>query len=517
MTRTHLSARWKDFVDELDRRRGEISSALDTTSRAALGQFFTPRSVAEFMASMFAVQGKKEISLLDPGAGIGSLSIAVIAELANRPEPPKRICATLYEIDFGLARLLERTMQVCASLCVEFGIALEFQVLRQDFIEAATMACALPFARMPKTDFDCVILNPPYRKINGDSDARKMLSGAGIEVSNLYAGFLALAARLLKQDGELVAITPRSFCNGPYFRAFRRDFFSRMALRRIHVYESRSEAFRDDGVLQENLVFHAIKTHSRSDAVIISRSLSPLDPNLRIWPVPYRDVIHPHDPDMVVHVIADDAGRKAADIAGQLGSTLQDLRLTVSTGRVVDFRARRFLRPTCGTETVPLIYPFNLEAGRVIWPKPHPRKPTAITNEEATADLLVPSETYVVVKRFTAKEERRRLVAALYDPNQVCCPVVGFENHLNYFHMDGRGLPLPLARGLTAFLNSTFADAYFRNLSGHTQVNAQDLRRLKYPCQEQLLLIADKVGEDLADLMAVDRAVEEALDLAYSI
>jgi len=516
LRRIDSSAKWKDFVAELETRRREVSSALDATSRAALGQFLTPSSVARFMAGMFGVQGK-DISLLDPGAGIGSLSIALIAELANRTEPPKKIRATLYEVDFGMARLLERTMKVCASLCAEFGIALEYQVLRQDFIEAATLACALPFAGMPNTEFDCVILNPPYRKVNGDSDARRMLRRTGIEVNNLYAGFLALAARLLKQDGELVAITPRSFCNGPYFRAFRRDFFSRMALHRIHVYESRSEAFRDDDVLQENLVFHAVKTRCRPDSVIISSSLSPLDPNLRIWRVPYRDVIHPHDPDMVVHVIADDAGRKAADVAEQLSSTLQDLQLTVSTGRVVDFRARPFLRATPEADTVPLIYPFNLEAGRVVWPRPHPRKPTAITNEEVTADLLIPSEVYVVVKRFTAKEERRRLVAALYDPGQVRCHVVGFENHLNYFHMNGRGLPLPLARGLTAFLNSTFADAYFRNLSGHTQVNAQDLRRLKYPSQEQLLVIADKVGEDLADQMAVDRAVEEALDLAYSI
>src|ERR1022692_4779214 len=131
---------------------------------------------------------------------------------------------------------------------------------------------------MPLAVFDCAILNPPYRKINAESDARRVLSEAGVEVNNLYSAFLALTARLLRPGGELVAITPGSFCNGPYFKAFRRDFFSRMTLQRLHVYESRSVAFRDDEVLQENLILRAEKTRQRPQSVVISSSLGPLDP-----------------------------------------------------------------------------------------------------------------------------------------------------------------------------------------------------------------------------------------------
>jgi adenine-specific DNA-methyltransferase len=112
-------------------------------------------------------------------------------------------------------------------------------------------------------EYDCVILNPPYRKLSSDTPTRRILSEAGIEVNNLYSAFLSLAARLLKNDGELVAITPRSFCNGPYFKAFRYEFFSRISLRAIHVYESRSHAFRNDEVLQENMIFRGVKTRVR--------------------------------------------------------------------------------------------------------------------------------------------------------------------------------------------------------------------------------------------------------------
>ncbi|MGH9202879.1 MAG: hypothetical protein ACRD2A_16770 [Vicinamibacterales bacterium] len=100
--------------------------------------------------------------------------------------------------------------------------------------------------------------------------------------------------------------------------------------------------------------------------------------------------------------------------------------------------------------------------------------------------MLVPRGYYVVTKRFSSKEERRRLVAAVYDPDLVDAPNVGFENHINYFHRDGHGLAKDEAYGLAAFLNSEPIDRYFRQFNGHAQVNANDLRSLRYPRREAL-------------------------------
>lgn len=94
---------------------------------------------------------------------------------------------------------------------------------------------------------------------------------------------------------------------------------------------------------------------------------------------------------------------------------------------------------------------------------------------------MVPSGPYTLVRRFSAKEERRRVVSAVFDPAGLSFPVIGFENHLNYFHHSGKPLELSLAKGLSAFLNSTLVDSYFRQFNGHTQVNAEDLRALRYP------------------------------------
>ena len=197
-----------------------------------------------------------------------------------------------------------------------------------------------------------------------------------------------------------------------------------------------------------------------------------------------------------------------------LGSTLEALGVAVSTGRVVEFRLKDFLRkePDCGT--VPLLYPCHFNGGTVHWPKLEARKPNAILDIAETRQWLVPSGVYLLTKRFTSKEERRRLVACLFDPDEMKAEWIGFENHLNYFHANGRGLERTLAVGLYAFLNSTVVDQYFRRFSGHTQVNATDLRGLPYPNRHTL----ETMGRELncLDLSQdeLDQLVTKHLDAA---
>jgi adenine-specific DNA-methyltransferase len=194
-----------------------------------------------------------------------------------------------------------------------------------------------------------------------------------------------------------------------------------------------------------------------------------------------------------------------------LPASLDDLGVAVSTGRVVDFRAKGHLRKEPVVGAVPLIYPAHFVNGAVAWPNPATRKPNAIIADRCTDSLLVPPGVYVLVKRFSAKEERRRIVAAVYDSSHVSQGRVGFENHLNYFHCGGHGLPKTLAKGLCLFLNSTLVDTYFRRFSGHTQVNAADLRSLHYPSEEHLLALSEKGPEDCGDQGQVDAAVDDVL------
>ena len=166
---------------------------------------------------------------------------------------------------------------------------------------------------------------------------------------------------------------------------------------------------------------------------------------------------------------------------------------------------------TAGEGDVPLIYPYHLVNGLVEWPRPHAKKPNAIVATAESSSLLVPSDVYVLVKRFSAKEEPRRVVAAIFDPELVACVAVGIENHLNYFHENGRGLSMALARGIAAYLNSSAFDCYFRQFSGHTQVNATDLRNVAYPSRAQLVRLGEQIGHESPALGRIDELVEDLL------
>ncbi|WP_437287699.1 Eco57I restriction-modification methylase domain-containing protein [Sorangium sp. So ce406] len=493
------------LLQAVDLHQARASRRIDPARRSELGQFLTPPRLAAFMASLFQELGGS-VRVLDAGAGVGTLTAALVAEACSRPEPPTDILAVGYELDPALVNTFSKVLRACRDACRAAGVAFRGRAVRADFIAAAVEELSLP---RPRARFSHAILNPPYRKLGARSATRRALRRAGVETSNLYAAFLALAVRVLAPGGELVAITPRSFCNGPYFRAFRELFLREMSLRRVHVFESRSAAFADDDVLQENVVLCGVKG-APPGAVLVSSSRGPGDGPTAARRVPYAEVVRPDDPERFIHVVPDRAGKDVADAFARLPARLEDLGVSISTGKVVEFRARELLRPDPGADTAPLIYPAHLEAGVVRWPK-HGKKPNALVDCAATAHLWMPRGTYVVVKRFSSKEERRRITAAVFDPAVVPCARVGFENHLNVFHRRGAGLPPLLARGLRAFLSSTLVDTYFRQWSGHTQVNAADLRNLTYPPLEAIERLGARAGDSALGQREIDSAVEEAL------
>ncbi len=496
------------LVDQVELRRIDAGARLDPSTRGGLGQFMTPAAVARLMAKMFKADGRT-LRILDPGAGVGSLTVAFLEELCGRKRRPTQVEVVAYEVDPLLAKELTATLDLATRACAEAGITVSVRVMRQDFIAAAVAALDTDLFSSGFEAFDCVVTNPPYRKINNDSTERRLLESINAGSPNLYTAFLQLSAKLLRPGGEMVAITPRSFCNGTYFRSFRAAFLDEMGLDRIHIFDSRDQAFEGDGVLQENVVFHATKG-ARPKTVELWESTSADSGDDAVRTVPFAQVVQPGDPDLFIRLVTDGVAEEIARRMTLLTHSLADLGLTVSTGRVVDFRAREHLRPAPGRDTAPLIYPGHFSAGFIQWPRVF-RKPNALAIGEETEALLVPTGTYVLVKRFSSKEERRRVVAAIFRAQDVPGERIGFENHLNYFHRDGQPLPEVLARGLSAFLNSTILDEYFRQLSGHTQVNAGDLRNLKYPSLAQLHALGQRIAGPFPDQSTLDEYVTKEL------
>ena len=500
------------FLDDIDLNRLKVQSSIEKDHQAEYGQFFTPPLVSSLMASMFTFY-KNRIHVLDPGAGVGSLSAAFIARVIADPRCPKEITITAYECDQDLLKYLNDTLMRCQLLCEKSQINLTYKIIQQDFIFDAVNVLmgkdSLFPAHLP--NFDYAIINPPYKKINNGSKQKTLLKTIGIDTTNLYSAFVWLTIELLSKNGELVAITPRSFCNGTYFANFRSFLLDQMTIKRIHIFESRDKAFKEGNVLQENIIINAVKGKNQKTPVTITSSDNPYDEDITNHLVEYDKLVDPNDQKKYIRIVPNSLGFNVSSFFDNLPCTIDDLDITASTGKVVDFRSTEFLRDTPDNETIPLIFPNNLVNSVVVWPNSQSKKKTYLALVPATQKLAIPSDYYVLLKRFSSKEEKRRLYAAFYNPEIFSYKRIGLENHINYFHRRYGGLNKEFAKGLTVFLNSSMVDEFFRQFSGHTQVNASDLHSLKYPTKAQLTSIGEKIGEIFPNQEEIDNLITSVL------
>lgn len=460
------------MLELADSVRREVAPRTAQKHKAEFGQFMTPSSVARFMASLFPPSTLQTGRLLDAGAGVGALSCAFLDRWKAGGFAFETVEATAYEIDDTLRAHLAQHLAGYSRV--------KANIIAGDYIELAAAE------GLQDRGYTHAILNPPYKKINSQSAHRLALRSVGIETVNLYSAFVALAVAMAAPGGQIVAIIPRSFCNGPYYRPFRDFILERAAIRHMHLFDSRNTAFKDDEVLQENIIIR-LERGGQKGPVTITTSTDDSFTDIATNEHPFERIVFPDDSERFIHVPTT-TEKSTIELSPAVRYTLADLGIKVSTGPVVDFRLKEHLRDMPEAGTVPLIYPGHLSMTGTVWPVPGLKKPNAILRNDATDKWLYPNGFYCVVRRFSSKEEKRRVVASVVDPAAFGDhTVLGFENHMNLFHENKQGLPELLARGLAVFLNTTAVDESFRRFNGHTQVNATDLKLMKYPSRDALI------------------------------
>jgi adenine-specific DNA-methyltransferase len=479
-------------LEHAENVRRTVTLHHERKNKALLGQFMTPASVARFMAGMFPPSNLQTCRLLDAGAGVGALSCAFLDRWLASGFGFKNVETTAYEVD---ERLLGHLKQHLGAY-----VNVKSNIIAGDYIEVATAE------DLENRSFTHAILNPPYKKINSNSAHRLALRSVGIETVNLYSAFVALAVAQAAPGGQIVAIIPRSFCNGPYYRPFRDFILERAAIRHMHLFDSRNKAFKDDEVLQENVIIR-LERGGQQGPVTITTSTDDSFTDLKTNEHPFDRIMFADDPERFIHVPTT-TEKSAIELSPAVRYSLADIGIKVSTGPVVDFRLKEQLRDMPEDGSVPLIYPGHLSITGTVWPVPGLKKPNAIMRNAETEKWLYPNGFYCAVRRFSSKEEKRRVLASVVDPAAFGDhAVLGFENHMNLFHENKRGLPELLARGLAVFLNTSAVDESFRRFNGHTQVNATDLKLMKYPSRAALIKLGQwaKQHSEITQVMIDDQ------------
>jgi len=498
-----------DFVAEQQRR---FDASTQPDARKERGHFGTPTAVADFMAGMFRDIPPGRLRVLDPGAGVGTLSASLCQRLLREGWNVTDVYFELWENDRHLEPRLRNTMEVCKDTLVRAGYRMDFAIRTEDFV----LEHAQPtlFNQAVAEPFDLVITNPPYFKLRKDSPPAIAMSHVVYGQPNIYALFMAVAAELLADGGQMVAITPRSYFNGPYFKRFRKWFFDRMTARQIHVFESRSDVFREDSVLQESVIVLAEKGGKTGD-VSLTLSADRSFRDVQQHSLPYDRVVESGSGDHVIRVAPNALEQQIIEAMDNLPKRFRQLPLKISTGPVVTFRSTEFLRDQRSDDTAPLFWMHNVRAFEIQLGQKAGKQSHILASRES-ARLLLPAKTYVLLKRFTAKEERRRLVAGILRRDDSYSRYVGLENHLNYVHKPGDELSMDEAMGLAGWFNSAVVDRYFRAISGNTQVNAAEIRAMNMPPLEVIKDIGRKLQQS-TDAEHVERLVGEAIGVAPTV
>lgn len=466
----------------------EYIDSVSKTIRKKIGQFFTPPPVASFMGSLMEYT-KKEITILDAGAGSGILTSAICDKVLINPHI-ENLHIDLYENNEDILPILNQNLEYIVDVFREHGKTLTYKVLNENFIIYNTGYWRNEIGATA-TLYDVVISNPPYKKIKkGDIEAIAM-ADIVFGQPNLYFLFMALSAKLLKENGEMIFITPRSFSSGAYFQSFRKWVFNNIKLTNMHLFVSRNDVFSRDNILQETIITRAIKTQNVVKDIIVTESPDMLlFNNLTTFNVPYDVIVDTNDSNCFMRIPTCQDDIETISFVNQWHSNLITLGYRLKTGPVVDFRAIEFTKYEPIESTVPLFWAYNYgDNNNIAFPIENYKKPQYIEYSKESLSLLLKNIDYLFVKRFSSKEEPRRIQPAIYDSSQFNFDYIGIENHLNYIVKINGEMSQNELYGLFTILNSSFIDKYFRILNGSTQVNANEMNAIPFPILGDIIKI----------------------------
>lgn len=464
----------------------EYIDHMPKSQRKKYGQFFTSKETAAFMAELFEIPDeRKSLSILDPGAGSGILSIALLKRL-QAFSAIKEIRLVCYENDPNVMELLRTNLEVARS---ESKQKISYEIVSDNYIlSQATDYNLMLGANLEPEKFDFVIGNPPYMKIAKDAPEALAMPDVCYGAPNLYFLFASMSMFNLRDGGEMVYIIPRSWTSGAYFKRFRQKFLSEGILEHIHLFVSRDKVFEKESVLQETIIIKARKTHTKPKSVTITTTKTNADFSKRtIFEASYSAVVN--GPDSYVYLVTNADEVETLNSLNKWENTLPSIGLKMKTGLTVDFRNREALRDVAEEQAVPLFYSQHIQNGKVVFPvgKEHEY---LVTEQRG---LLQPNKNYLFVKRFTAKEEHRRLQCGVYLAKKYPeYSQISTQNKINF--IDGmRDLSECVVYGLYVLFNSTLYDCYYRILNGSTQVNSTEVNAMPVPSMD----VIEAMGKEL--------------------
>lgn len=460
---------------------GQIySSLLPQKNRKLAGLHFTPPQVAKEIVRCATQQNPihESARILEPSAGGGVLLLAAL----------NRLLATGIESDKALLEslpsrvvALERDPFAAWLAQIAVDISLLPSASRHDLELPLIIQVADTFQQIFESDFDFVVMNPPYCRARLDSDQRVRFGRSLYGHANSYSLFLDQALQATKPGGVIAALTPTSFLSSLYFQKLRSTLRSEATLAKLGVFDTRSGVF--EGIQQE-LALSIFQKSTSPRATVVTQF--GLDNNAAVKTDLLGEFFLPEELDAPWIIPRSDAQVSIARSASHAPYRLKDWGYGIKTGPVVWNRFQHQISHAQVPDAVPLIWSACIKhGGKFTWP-PDARKDKAWIKLGPDQMHCLQSKNCVLLQRTTSREQSRRLVATPLPSSLIDeFGAVVIENHVQILEPTAE-LPAVTLETLVEFLSSSTADTLFRCIGGSVSVSAFELNSLPLPPPESL-------------------------------
>lgn len=503
--------------------------------RKRFGQFYTGPAVVFSMLDNLGFKGAAALSgrLIDPACGAGAFLIEATRRVLAAAEQdglsdgeacaavqraihgldinPLGVLLTEAAIALLLAPRLARLPESAELAPLHLYVTDTLRAGELSGEEHADVASAIK-ARHGEfaSGFDFVVANPPYAKFPSrlmDAEQKRRFAATTSGHPNLYGLFLQVGVELLADGGRLSFINPKSFVSGAYFRNLRRFLTEHLDIKGFDLFDKRTGLFH--GVLQEVIILTGTRSSAQREFIELREFAGAPDcPPARAIEVASSSVLLGETFDYAFFTAVDPLTHRVLARMTERSRPLSAFGMKAVTGTIVWNRLKPHVRHGASDDALPLVWGNGIRMFRFAGIGNRAGEGTHMALVDKTRKIIAYGDA-LLVKRMTAREEARRLVACRVPARLANSPAGYFgENHVNIIRpLANARLDLDAVLGL---LNSDLFDYIFRALNGNTNVSATELELMPVvqgPELEEVASAARRLtaaggvdGEALADL-----------------
>lgn len=445
-----------------------------------IGRFFTKKGTAALLSVMCQYAGAETVSILDPGAGTGILSAALLERLCLSGKPPKTVELTCFENDAMMLPMLEYNLvRLRRRARHDYGVKLVYRIRTENFVLAA--------ADEVGGCFDYVIQNPPSELLAKDTAEVEALASLCAGATDIAFLFAAMGMKMLRAGGEMVSLLPTAYASGVYLDRIRRYMMEQAHIAKMHLFAKESD--RASGTTRSSMLLKWVKTPAaEGQTIAISSSFSDGDGGdiTLLPPFPYHRIVNAETGALLLLKSKEEADVLA--LVETLPETMSSLGLRMRTGLTLESRYPDQLRDAAVDGAIPLIHPKSIHEGIV-------QLPTQKYIIPVIPSLAQKNKNMLFIKRVPAKSDNRHLLCGAYLASQLPHnATISTHNKLNYIDFaDDREMDPALLFGLYGVLSSDLYEKYCTILSKAPQINATDYGNLSLPSLKVLRDIGNQL------------------------